>query len=378
MVTGRAVATNATRPVHWAYADVHAITKDRSNRKVAMGHALEDGSFVLPLVEPGDYELFVAPQDKPGPMTPAIGSSGPVPFTVTTNISEGDTPLDLGTIEVKLRKQLKVGDVVAPFSVTNQDGRICNLKDHAGTNVLLVLWYASDYSADRRTLKELQRLHEELQPGSRMAWLGLYFGTDEQAQEWIREAGLDWPQANANSLLRFFQSECDYSSTPDLLLIGPDQKLVGRYRGVKELRPALEKLLASITPASKPPQITIDQEVPLEGLVRDGKLLYEAGRYVEAESKLREALQRDPSNRSAVAYLDLVMETQYQRSNMRRENKSGNKSDDESAKKNEKEIANPAVKPSPLYNRFFRLDVNNLMRALEEFRGPEYDYAIHE
>ncbi|MBN2507319.1 MAG: hypothetical protein JXQ71_11550, partial [Verrucomicrobia bacterium] len=84
--------------------------------------------------------------------------------------------------------------------------------------------------------------------------------------------------------------------------------------------------------ARRPNQDTIDQipkiiedRVTVEKLVQDGKVLYEAGKYDEAESKLLEATRRDPHNRGAIAYLDLVMDKQYRKSNILRENWSKSK-----------------------------------------------------
>ena len=62
------------------------------------------------------------------------------------------------------------------------------------------------------------------------------------------------------------------------------------------------------------------ERIQTDKLVQDGKLLYEAGRYDEAEAKLRLAMKQDPQNRGAVYYLDLVMEKKYRGANILREN----------------------------------------------------------
>lgn len=54
-------------------------------------------------------------------------------------------------------------------------------------------------------------------------------------------------------------------------------------------------------------------------LVQDGKLFYEAGRFSEAESKLRKAQEMDPSNRAASYYLELVLDQRSRQSNTRGE-----------------------------------------------------------
>jgi len=48
-------------------------------------------------------------------------------------------------------------------------------------------------------------------------------------------------------------------------------------------------------------------------LVRDGKLLYEMGKFEEAETKLNAALKLDPDNRGAYYYLNLIKQARYNR-----------------------------------------------------------------
>ena len=48
-------------------------------------------------------------------------------------------------------------------------------------------------------------------------------------------------------------------------------------------------------------------------LVRDGKLLYEMGKFEEAEAKLKEALRLDQVNQGAFYYLNLIKQGVYSR-----------------------------------------------------------------
>ncbi|MGB8370591.1 MAG: tetratricopeptide repeat protein [Limisphaerales bacterium] len=48
-------------------------------------------------------------------------------------------------------------------------------------------------------------------------------------------------------------------------------------------------------------------------LVRDGKLLYEMGKFDEAEVKLKEAVKLDPDNEGAFYYMNLVQQARYDR-----------------------------------------------------------------
>jgi len=60
-------------------------------------------------------------------------------------------------------------------------------------------------------------------------------------------------------------------------------------------------------------------------LVRDGKLLYEMGKFDEAQVKLNQALQLDPDNQSAFYYLNLVKQAFYARQEQTRTTEVQNK-----------------------------------------------------
>ena len=47
--------------------------------------------------------------------------------------------------------------------------------------------------------------------------------------------------------------------------------------------------------------------------MRDGKLLYEMGKFDEAEVKLKEAIKLDPDNEGAFYYMNLVKQARYDR-----------------------------------------------------------------
>src|SRR5665213_334262 len=51
--------------------------------------------------------------------------------------------------------------------------------------------------------------------------------------------------------------------------------------------------------------------VELATMVQNAKLLYEMGKYAESEVMLKEVLKRDPSNRQAPYYLDLIREATF-------------------------------------------------------------------
>jgi tetratricopeptide (TPR) repeat protein len=80
-----------------------------------------------------------------------------------------------------------------------------------------------------------------------------------------------------------------------------------------------DRLLASMR-GKMPDEATLQQTQYLANdkteagtLVRDGKLLYEMGKFDEAEVKLKEAMQLDPDNEGAFYYMNLVKQAGYDR-----------------------------------------------------------------
>jgi tetratricopeptide (TPR) repeat protein len=54
-----------------------------------------------------------------------------------------------------------------------------------------------------------------------------------------------------------------------------------------------------------------NQSVSTAELVKEGRLLYKVGKFAEAETQLKEALKKDPSNKPAFYYLSLVEEAKF-------------------------------------------------------------------
>jgi type II secretory pathway component GspD/PulD (secretin)/tetratricopeptide (TPR) repeat protein len=86
-----------------------------------------------------------------------------------------------------------------------------------------------------------------------------------------------------------------------------------------EFKKQLDKLMAQMR-GKMPDEATqaeipaiMNQKVDANTLVRDGKLLYEAGKYEEAGVKLEQAIKLDPNNQGAIYYLNLVKQATYAR-----------------------------------------------------------------
>ena len=244
-ITGRAVTDPPGRQVNWSEAWV-TLHNDLSKlgARVYPGGAKSDGSFIVPGVAPGDYQLFVAPEGSPAagpsPHPMPLGTSGPVSVVVPTNSTATNRVIDLGAVTVKMRKQLKVGDLAPPFEVKTFDGQPIRLADFQGKVVLLCFWWASPYSVDRQRLKELKLLREQYRKDNPLVILGVNLNADAaEAEAVIAEEKWDWLQTRAANRAAFFRDEYELQSTPALLVIGPDGRVRARHYQVDGIRSAL-------------------------------------------------------------------------------------------------------------------------------------------
>jgi type II secretory pathway component GspD/PulD (secretin)/tetratricopeptide (TPR) repeat protein len=91
-----------------------------------------------------------------------------------------------------------------------------------------------------------------------------------------------------------------------------------------EFQRANDKLLAEqrgkIPDAETQAQVPaiIQEKITSDTLTQDGKLLYELGKYDEAEVKLKQALRLDPNSQSALYYLSLCADGKYTQATKRR------------------------------------------------------------
>ncbi len=245
VITGRAVTDPPGRDVNWLGARVN-LHNDLSKPEVRIfsGEAEADGSFIVPRVTPGDYQLFIAPEGfpaaGPSPYPMPLGGSGPVSVVVPTNSAATNRVIDLGAVTVKMKKQLKIGDPAPPFEVKTFDGQPAGLADFKGKVVLLCLWYASPYSSDRQRLKDMTLLRQQYRNDNRLVILGVNLNPNAaEAEAVIAEEKWDWLQTRAPDQMAFFRDEYEWHSTPVLLVIGPDGRVRARNYHVDGIRSAL-------------------------------------------------------------------------------------------------------------------------------------------
>lgn len=258
---GKAVGDDPTRLRLWEGADLFLLTPPPKREPVVadgalvMGEIEADGSFAMPSAPAGSYELVIEPVGMPaaGPSRFAhyLGV-GKVPVTVSADQAAAGEAFDLGVVTVKLRRQLKVGELAPDFELETFAGGKVRLADFRGKVALLAFWSEMIYYAGTpANMTDLKRLHDERKADSRLVVLGVHMGPDlAKARQAASDAGWTWPQACGAEKRELFEEQYESAHPGDLFLIGPDGRVLARHYQKDALRPAVDQALAAL---AKPP-----------------------------------------------------------------------------------------------------------------------------
>ena len=206
-----------------------------------------DGSFRMDDVPAGDYQMRVAYWNLSN-VSRYLETIGEMKTTLSVAAMPGgrsDEPLDVGTIQMPLRKRLIAGEQAPDLTWIRPDGNKARLGDLRGKYVLgIVLRSASDDMWD--DLLKLKPIWDRFGGDSRLLMLGLYAGRGyDQARHSAMRAGVAWPVALVGDQLESVPVE--YRSSGEMMfLIDPQGKVLAKdlepqrawYAVDQALRPA--------------------------------------------------------------------------------------------------------------------------------------------
>jgi len=197
-----------------------------------------DGSFRVDDVPAGHYALSVRVPEPSDPRQPRFAGRllGSVTYYFTvpeTSEARDARPLDLGSLEPKVVKRLRVGDPAPSFEVEALDGKgRVKLEDYRGKYVLVSFW-ATWCRPCHDQVPYLKRVAEAFGKDNRFVLLGLSWDhSREEARQYVATNGLGWAQGllgdtRTNDAGRKVVEDYDLG-LPSNWLIGPDGKVVAR------------------------------------------------------------------------------------------------------------------------------------------------------
>lgn len=161
IVKGRAVLSDPSLPVRWQHAHLGTIPPQpptpfssseeemrtwlqspevQEYRKNARHYTLyfgEDGNFSTMPVEPGTYRLNISAVDPNSVDANGFGGQPIGSANPEVTIAEGTAPLDLGEVQVRVRKTFNVGMTPPDFIAADAAGRPFSLADFRGRRVMV-------------------------------------------------------------------------------------------------------------------------------------------------------------------------------------------------------------------------------------------------
>jgi sugar lactone lactonase YvrE/peroxiredoxin/uncharacterized GH25 family protein len=210
-----------------------------------------DGSFRVEDVPEGKYDLSIIIYEPPAARQcgfgDLIGSTGHIFEVASMPGGRSDEPFDIGTLQLKIYKRLKVGDVAPAFEVNSLDGGKIRLADYRGKLVLLNFWaiWCGPCIAEVPHLKEV---FDEYGKDERFVMIGLSCDRDPNAaKKGTAGKQMDWYQAFAGDMSRSDVIK-DYGvqGIPVTFLIGLDGKIIAKGLRGNQLKSEIAKAIEKI------------------------------------------------------------------------------------------------------------------------------------
>lgn len=206
-----------------------------------------DGTFRIEDVPAGRYVLKLPFRSRTDQESERLLAAARAEVTVP-GIPGGrsDEPLDLGEVRLEVFRfhELKVGDPAPALTRNAADGRPIDLGSLRGKFVLLNFWATHNPSslADLAFLKEV---HDTFGRDPRLAMIGLSLDVDpDPPMRYARWKGLAWEQRYLGVTdLPTPAAAFGVMYPPQVMLIGPDGRVVARDLGGDAIKPAVAQAL---------------------------------------------------------------------------------------------------------------------------------------
>jgi peroxiredoxin len=264
-IVGKIVApADYKEPINWAYGHNYlslkvpkfpllffkkAQQKQRRNYAVKIEH---DGTFRVEDVPAGKYELRISVHEPPvgnqcgfGELIGLVTHEFEVPEMPG---GRSDEPLDIGNLELEIKKLLRVGDVAPLFEVKMLDGKELKLADFRGKVVLLDFW-ATWCAPCITEMPKLKEFYDDFGKDERFVMIGLSLdGKIETVKEYVAKNELKWLQGFLDGMFEAnVVKNYGVQGIPTKFLIGADGKIIAKNLSTGQLKPAIAKALRTVS-----------------------------------------------------------------------------------------------------------------------------------
>lgn len=168
--------------------------KDEDNGFVPI--VLEDGTFTLDCLPPGDYDLTATLHDAPPQNACGRGTAAARAARAFTIAPDQPAPLELGGLAFSAIPKPGAGAAAPELQGTTLDGKAWKLGDEKGTPVLLVFWatWCAPCKAEIPTLKNLWKKYGD---SGKLRIVGLNLDRDiKTAANFAAAQEMAWPQCH--------------------------------------------------------------------------------------------------------------------------------------------------------------------------------------
>ncbi|HSZ58819.1 MAG TPA: sigma-70 family RNA polymerase sigma factor [Tepidisphaeraceae bacterium] len=190
-----------------------------------------DGTFHLDDIPAGKYTMLIAYWNSSNDSR-YLETIGELERKITVDPMPGgrnDEPLDLGTLDLPLRKRLALGEAAPELTWRDADGRASSLQSLRGKYVLgIVLRDAVESDDMWEELLKLKPVYDRFGCDPRLVMLALYAGKDfDAARQSVARAGVVWPLVSVGKSLDSLPDP--YRSSGEMMfVIDPQGAVLGK------------------------------------------------------------------------------------------------------------------------------------------------------
>jgi len=203
-----------------------------------------NGTFRVYNVPPGTYDLYVSLTQSEDEESSSYQQIGYASKQIVIPDGATDEPFDCGGIEIRVRRNLRIGQTAPAFEGKSLDGKAIKLEDFKGKYVLID--FCAKWSGSYgQQIQNLKALNDTYGKDGRLVILSLSVDYQEQtARELMKEMGVTWTACYLGGWSETtVPASFGVEGIPHAVLIGPDGKVLAKNLKGSYLRTAVRNAI---------------------------------------------------------------------------------------------------------------------------------------